>query len=447
MRHLKVTIIFICLSAFSGFSVHAQTLDSGRVAMVLESLRQSVNSHEFALLEPILHPDFTYLGQDAGMSRMIMRQVIGGFPNELTAVTVLGTSAVSDTWKVAVRLESSGQPDNRNIILSNDYKIIQADIADIQLAGHSQQPGEAASRKVNTLPSVTTVPFELADRIIVVQAEINGVAGNYLVDTGAQATVLNKAHFDPSSLQTFALDHALPKGVGGEIQDVLGIRNLQLNWGAIRLDGLRGLVTDLSHLEKNLGDVPVMGLIGYNVLEQFQLHFDYTAQELTLFALDDTNNPISETDLGEPELVLSFDMMGHIPVLPVRVAGFDMKMGLDSGAAGAMIFTRWQDRLKGKYEFIERTELTGGDTAVQMGDVVRINSMKIENLNYPAMTFRFNDLVLHGDRQVSIDGLLGFEFLQTQPVAINFRSRQLFLWPRKSHNNPNEITTNSGEPT
>ncbi len=432
MNRFIVNTVFIALSALASFSVNAQAPDSQRIATALETLRQSINAHDYAQLEPGLDSAFTYQGRDTAMSKMIMRQVVNGYPNEITDIIVLSTSPASDAWEIAVRLDSPGESENRNVTLSSDYKIIQADIADIQLAGHGQQTSQTIPHSKAAMPAVTTVPFELADRIIVVQAEINGVAGNYLVDSGAPAIMLNKTRFSSDNLETFELDHQLPSGAGGEIRNVRAARGLELKWGAIGMQGLSGLVADLSHLEKNLGGIPVMGLIGYNVLERFQVHFDYAAQEISLFSLDDANKPLLDTGRGEPELTLPFDMMGHIPVLTVRIAGLDLKMGLDSGAAGALLFTKWQEPLRGQYEFIERSELTGGDTNVQMGDVVRIDSMQLENLNYPDMTFRFNDLAAHGDHEIPIDGLLGYEFLQTQPVAINFRARQLLLWPRGS---------------
>jgi len=404
--------------------------DAERVAATVEQLRQSINAHDYGQLEPSLDADFTYQGRDAGLSKMIMQQVIAGYPNELTAITVLSMSANNNTWEVAVRLESPGQMEQRNIRLSQDYRLLQADIVDIQLAGHGQPSQEPqATASTADLPAVTTVPFELVKKIIQVQAEINGVAGNYLVDTGAQSVVLNKTHFEPGVLKTVVMDHAPPSGVGGVIQDVLGVVDLELTWGAIQIDGFRGMVMDLSHLETSLG-TSITGVIGYNVLERFQIYFDYAAQELTLYSLDENLEPLQESDLGRPELITSFEMVGHIPVFPVQIAGYELQMGLDSGAAGAMLFERWQATLDGQYEFIERTELRGGDKNVQMGDVVRISSMRLQDIDYADMTFRFNDMAAHNGNTMPFDGLLGYEFLMTRPTAINFRARQLLIWPR-----------------
>ena len=416
----------ILISALLINSVVAEPVDTDRVAATLESLRQSVNAHDYGQLEPSLADDFTYQGRDAEFSKMIMRQVIAGYPKELTAITVLGIKETDEAWDVAVRLESAEDSDKRNIRLGKDYRLLQADIADIALAGHSPATEEPQASSED-LPAATIVPFTVAENIIVVEAEINGVFGNYLVDTGAQAVVLNRPHFDAADIKTVELDHALPSGANGTVLDVKGAVDLKLTWGNIRIDGLRGLVTDLSHLETSVG-VPIAGLIGYNVLERFQVHFDYAALELTLYDLDENSQPLLQSDLGSPTQITAFEMMGHIPVFPVQIEGYEMQMGLDSGAGGAMLFTRWRDKLEGKYEFIERTELNGADKNVQMGDVVRIDNMRVQNLDYADMTFRFNDIAGHNGSAMPMDGLLGYEFLKTRPTSINFRRRELMVW-------------------
>jgi len=426
MTRQLITTLFFSVLLFTG--VAAQPVDTDRVTAALESLRQSVNSHNYDRLEPSLAADFTYQGRDAGISKMIMRQVIEGYPNELSAITILSVDATDDVWEVTVRLQSAAGMDRRTVRLSKDYRVQQADLADIQLAGHAQQ-GEAPQTAAADLPAVSTVTFTLAENLIVVDAEINGVSGNYLVDTGAQTIVLNRTRFASDDIETVAMDHALPSGVGGTMQDVQGAVDLTLRWGAIQIGDLRGLVTDLTHLEDSIG-VPVAGIIGFNVLERFQIHFDYAAGELTLYSLDDNNQPFVQNELGEPAQITQFDMASHIPVFPVQIAGFELRMGLDSGAGGAMLFERWQAMLAGQYEFIERTELRGGDKNVQMGDVVRIDNMQMQDIDYADMTFRFNDIAAHSGNAMPMDGLLGYEFLKTRPTAINFRRRELLVWSK-----------------
>jgi hypothetical protein len=284
------------------------------------------------------------------------------------------------------------------------------------------------SASASAVPETTTVPFTLAENLIVVQAEINGVAGNYLVDTGSQTVVLNRPYFDSANIKTVVMNHGPPSGASGTIADVQGAINLRISWGDIKIDDLFGMVMDLTHLEASVG-VPIVGLIGFNVLEQFQIEFDYTAQELTLFGLSEDSIPLHNSDLGEPLQITKFEMMAHIPVFPVVIAGKELKMGLDSGAGGAMLFTRWRSVLEGAYEFVERTKMHGADKNVQMGDVVRINSMRLQDIQYDDMRFRFNDMASHDGKPIPMDGLLGYEFLKTRPTAINFRTQELMIWP------------------
>jgi hypothetical protein len=430
LNRIVVYTFIVALCLLAPFPVNAAAPDTDRIATTLETLRQSVNTHDFSRLEPALAADFSYQGRDAILSQVIMQQVIAGYPHEILAISILSISKDSENWNVAVRLESPDQVEQRNILFSRDYQIRQADIADIQLSGHGQQElPPIPDIDTDKLPAVTSIPFVLADRIIVVQAEINGVAGNYLVDSGAPVVMLNQIHFAPGVLSTMDLDHEPPTGVGGAMHEIRAARDLELNWGSISMNGLRGLVADLSHLEKNL-DIPIMGLIGYEVLENFQVLFNYADRSLTLYSLDEYNQPLQESGLGKPELVAFFEKMKHLPVLPVRIGGLDLKLGIDSGAAGAMLFEKWQEPLRGQYEFLERSEMKGADTNVQMGDVVRIDSMQLKGLSYPNMTFRFNDIAGHGARIPPIDGLLGYEFLQARPTAINFRAQQVSIWPK-----------------
>ena len=175
--------------------------------------------------------------------------------------------------------------------------------------------------------------------------------------------------------------------------------------------------------------MPVTGLIGFNVLERFEVHFDYAAGELTLFDLDEYDRPVTRGDLAEPLQVTEFDMVMHLPVFPVRVGDRELRMGLDSGASRGMLFERWQELLEGQYTFLERSALNGADRNQQMGDVVRFEKVEVQDLSYPGMTFRFNDMVTHSNRPIPMDGLLGYEFLQSRPTSINYRRRELMVWP------------------
>lgn len=423
LRAALLTGLLTCAAASA-----ANSPDLDRVAATLDALQRSVNARNFSILEPSLHDSFSYQGQDPDFSRMIMRQVVQGYPHEIADIAILDASADGANWSISVMIEGPNHTEQHLIRLGADYRIRQADIADIQLADHGEQQVEAAQKPASDpLPDTLRFPFEIQDGQIVVQAAINGVAGNFLVDTGAQATTVNTAHFREGQLQTFALDHGRPSGVGGALSNVRAARGLDLTWGDARFEDLRGIALDLSHLEASIG-TQVVGLIGYDILEQFEIHFDYAAGLLTLYRLDKDNKPINAALPGTPKATIAFDMVGHLPVFPARVSGQELRLGLDSGAAEAMLAAKWEDPMAGQFEFIRLADIRGADKTVRPAAEVRFDSMTVDNVEYEDVVFRFSDILLAGGGRLDLDGMLGYQFLSTRPTSINFRARELGIW-------------------
>jgi hypothetical protein len=428
MRTIISTMLFvILLLATRVFAIQPAEPDQERISAALETLQQGVNSHQFSRLEPMLAPGFSYQGRGGETGRMIMRQVVSGFPDEIRAITVLETQLDRDRIVVTVNLELEGSNHKRTLVFDQQYRFLEATISEIQLAGHDS-PSSQPPVNSGIWPDQTIIPFELADRLIVVQAEVNGVAGNYLLDSGAPTIMLNRSYFSTDEIKTHPLNSAMPTGAGGLMSDVEGTDNLTLNWGGLEINGQSGLVADLSHLEESVG-VSITGLIGYAALEPFQVQFDYQRKVVTLLRLDDNNQPVSPAFNGAPEAVFELEMMGHIPVIAVSIGGQDLKMGIDSGAEEAMLFTQWQEPLREHYEFIRRDELKGGDTNIQMGDVVQVDRLQLDSLYYDNMIFHINDIGGETGHVAPFDGLLGYEFIAARPTAINFRTKQLLVWP------------------
>ena len=135
MNHRLQKVLLIIALVASSMQAFADA-DKQRIESVLEVLRQSVNAHDYSMLKPQLDEDFTYQGQGAYMSTMIMKQVVAGYPQEITGITILDISQLEDGWEVEVRMEIPPHPSKRKVTISSNYRIRQADIADIQMTGH-----------------------------------------------------------------------------------------------------------------------------------------------------------------------------------------------------------------------------------------------------------------------------------------------------------------------
>lgn len=140
------------------------------------------------------------------------------------------------------------------------------------MVGHGTKQDETSST-TEKFPAGMVVPFELAERLIVVEAEIEGVRGNFLVDSGSPTFVLNAGRLAQLRDLAKPLNQSI-HGANGAVQNVMQVDASGFIWKDIELASINAIFYDLSHLERNVG-VEVLGIIGVEFLQRFTLVFDY----------------------------------------------------------------------------------------------------------------------------------------------------------------------------
>ncbi|HXR40187.1 MAG TPA: aspartyl protease family protein [Terracidiphilus sp.] len=125
------------------------------------------------------------------------------------------------------------------------------------------------------------VHFELPRQIPVVEAELDGVSGKFGVDTGARSAMLLYGPFcAQNQLQEkygARLEGVTGWGLGGPVRSLLA-RAKELKIGDVRV---RDLVIRLSTQKTGLTTSSAMaGLIGPDVLAQFDVTFDYARSRI-----------------------------------------------------------------------------------------------------------------------------------------------------------------------
>jgi hypothetical protein len=135
----------------------------------------------------------------------------------------------------------------------------------------------AAPDKFDYAGSGVIVHFERPRQIPVVAGMLDGVAGNFGVDTGARSSLLLYGPFcQENNLQEkygAKLEGVTGWGIGGPVRSLLA-RASTLQIGEV---SVRDLVIRLSAQKTGLTtSVAMAGLIGPDVLSQFDVTFDYT---------------------------------------------------------------------------------------------------------------------------------------------------------------------------
>jgi predicted aspartyl protease len=118
-----------------------------------------------------------------------------------------------------------------------------------------------------------------------INAKINGHKAHLLVDTGASKTV-----FDSNRIVNFsddklvALDR-LSTGLGTDSMQGHTIDIDEIKLGTLKVKNYQGLALDLSHVNASynkMGIAPIDGVLGSDILHEYNAIIDYKNQELTL---------------------------------------------------------------------------------------------------------------------------------------------------------------------
>jgi hypothetical protein len=264
------------------------------------------------------------------------------------------------------------------------------------------------------------VPFVMAGNAIFIEANINGQSGVFLFDTGASDLILNSAYFEGET------DHSEVIGLYGnplKTQYYLA-KNIEIGGTYISKD--IALVLDLSNLEK-AKNMCIAGIIGYSILKDFELHFDFTTQQILLFGLRKNEKSPAWVNADHS---FDFKMSGHIPYLEIKLGGQMLRMGIDSGSERNIL----QPERLGLQSF-EPTgvlRLTGLSSQTMHQVKGQVSGFCLGHLQVDKLEVILADLAtVSSELPVRLDGVLGVQFLKNYKVAINFRLRKIYLWEPK----------------
>ena len=158
------------------------------------------------------------------------------------------------------------------------------------------QPQKAGSvDQAMCLLGFTAVPLrELLTGHHLVEAELNGKRGSFVLDTGANATVLHAAYAAEFGLTGKSAGPAGAIGLGGSLKaSQARIETLRIGPVAIRQN--RVLTTDLAQVVKLLGPLSggrIYGIIGQDVMKEHRAVIDVAKPILYLVAADRDPAPI-----------------------------------------------------------------------------------------------------------------------------------------------------------
>ncbi|NVO30360.1 aspartyl protease family protein [Hymenobacter lapidiphilus] len=293
----------------------------------------------------------------------------------------------------------------------------------------------AQAKKIDTkfrpedlaLPPRLTAPIKLIDGLMVVEAEIDGRRGAFFLDTGASSFVLNKARFAMPGTMA-APNPTAPMGVNGSVGAMSYYQVGRFDWEGLGFQNKEVPTVDLTQVEKKLNGTPLLGIIGYNLLNQYALTLDYRAGRVEL------RRPGTEdaaaTAAAVPLLTVPFTLRGHLPVLPFTLAGQTYDLALDTGAQSNLLDEQLAPALASRLRKSSQATLAGAGSATRQVVQGQLPEMQLAGkLAFRRQRTVFSD-ISHLNKTpgaASIQGIAGYPMLSQYRTTIDYVNKQLIL--------------------
>jgi hypothetical protein len=281
------------------------------------------------------------------------------------------------------------------------------------------------------------IPFELHSNLILMYIRINDTDSlRFILDTGVSSIIVTDPHIlQPDKLRLTRKVNLTGAGEGKSISAHVAIDN-RFAMGKLRANhqNIVILEEDFLRLSEYVG-VPVHGIFGYEVFNNFVVTIDFAKKELILMHPDKykyksrkgDKHPliIEDTKPFTDAVTLLADGREH----PIRVL-------IDTGAGHALLLNNTSGRDNFRLpEKVIRAQLGRGLNGVINGNLGRIEHMRLGRFTMDNIVASFPDSIAFGsklrggfDRQ----GNIGCELLRRFKVTMNYRDRYMVLKPIRS---------------
>lgn len=258
----------------------------------------------------------------------------------------------------------------------------------------------------------------------VVEAQVNGERVRALIDSGAQATVVDKRLAERLDLMDAFSVPMIAFGISGAPQTGRGA-NLQVTLGGLTLAGLRAAALDLSPLAALRGQGPPLGLvIGQDVLRTVILDLDLPRDRLSLQSADTHVPPPGAEDVPARS-------RGKELYTNVTVEGVALEVAIDTGLSAALALSEDLARSIGLLDPDRRVRRT---QSVTFGGVSSGREVLADRLELGGRVLRQASVSVYERKPPSLlpAGLLGSGALRRTRAVLDLGQGRFLLAPTET---------------
>ena len=275
---------------------------------------------------------------------------------------------------------------------------------------------------------VSTVPLEQADGHILVTVAVNDVDATFILDTGAERTLMGDDVVKRLGLARDGWVASIIQGIGGLEQRPNALpRSLRLGGVTLRRRTVTGdtSVTVGPLPVTAIAGRPIAGLLGRDFLSPFDLDIDLPGRTLTLYDVRGCGTGFLPWTTPYAAIPTSAPI-GAAMVLQVLIDGRPLRALLDTGASSSLITAPGMSRLGLTAEVLARDP--GGSGAGIGPAPVVMRHHRFAEMRVGPNTTRDPVLWVSAVRVVPVvDMLLGADWLRTRHVWLSFATKQIFV--------------------
>lgn len=278
------------------------------------------------------------------------------------------------------------------------------------------------------------IALKRAGKLIILDAIIDGISGNLILDTGSAELVLNSIYFRDSHRNTkFSAG-----GITGSTGALSTTKTDTIRIAELQFSNIRANVTDLGHIEQ-ARNVKVLGFFGLKMLDDFEVVVDLKNNYLELHRLNFSGKRIDDASEVPPfDLELNAKVQQSVFFIDAVINRKKLTFCLDTGAESNVIGNHLPDKVLNTIRIFRRSQMSGAGKANMEVLYGIMNDFSIENKQIKGMniliTNMYNMSKFYG---VRIDGMLGCDFLEEGVFYINLRKEIVGIVLNKEDKNEN----------
>jgi hypothetical protein len=275
------------------------------------------------------------------------------------------------------------------------------------------------------------VPFKKAGNLIVIEAQVDSMYGNFILDTGAPYLVLNKTYFrDAPHIQDQDAN-----GVNGESDRTFKTAIKHLSIFELNYDRLAADVCDLSAIE-NGRNLKILGLLGTRLFSKLAITVDMNQSVLYIHKTDSRGEiPDAERVFAKADITTPFKLLNDVMFLKGMANDEKMWFAFDTGAESNLIDYNRNKKLVRTMHVISRSKLTGIG-----GAPFEVITASFDKLTIGDQVFTDNKAVVTDLEKMgaaygySVDAMLGYDFFSRGIFTINFVKKEFEMYIYKRDN-------------